>query len=122
MTQEQIKHLEFIQAVITRMNTNSFQIKGWRITIIAALLALYAGKDKNTAFIFVAISPTILFWFLDAYYLQKERKFRKVYTAALKNEIETLLQCLLTTIMSVFAKHCGLKRLLGCMEVQLLCC
>jgi hypothetical protein len=26
---EEVKHLEFIQGVITRMNTNSFQMKGW---------------------------------------------------------------------------------------------
>jgi hypothetical protein len=38
-----IKHLEFIQGVITRMNANSFQIKGWSVTITAALLALYAS-------------------------------------------------------------------------------
>mgnify|MGYP000871954660 CR=1 FL=1 len=31
MTDEQIKHLEFIQDVVTRMNSNSFQIKGWCI-------------------------------------------------------------------------------------------
>ena len=79
MTDEQLKHLEFIQAIITRMNSNSFQIKGWMITIVSALLALYASSKDNTAYIFIAIIPTILFWFLDAYYLQQERKFRGVY-------------------------------------------
>lgn len=79
MTPDQIKHLEFIQAVITRMNANSFQIKGWMITIVSALLALYASSEANTTYIFVAIMPTVLFWFMDAYYLQQERKFRAVY-------------------------------------------
>ena len=32
MTEEQIKHLEFIQGIINRMNSNSFAIKGWAIT------------------------------------------------------------------------------------------
>ena len=27
------KHLEFIQQVITRMNANSFLIKGWAVTL-----------------------------------------------------------------------------------------
>lgn len=73
-----IKHLEFIQSTITRMNTNSFQIKGWTITIVSALLALYASSEKKL-YILIAIIPTIVFWFLDAYYLQQERRFRGVY-------------------------------------------
>ena len=78
MKPEKMKHLEFIQSIITRMNTNSFQIKGWAITIVSALLALYANST-NGAYIFIGIAPTILFWFLDAYYLQQERKFRGLY-------------------------------------------
>ena len=89
MTPDQIKHLEFIQAVITRMNANSFQLKGWAITIVAALLALYANS-MNVIYIFVAIIPVILFWGLDAYYLQQERKFRGIYNnvTGLKNDVE----------------------------------
>lgn len=84
MSESQIKHLEFIQSNISRMNQNSFQIKGWAITIVSALLAIYAGSIKekgngNVVFIFVAIAPTILFWLLDSYYLQQERKFCGVY-------------------------------------------
>lgn len=76
--QDKTKHLEFVQSVITRMNTNSFQLKGWMITIVSALLALCASSS-NCNFIFVAIVPTLVFWFLDAYYLQQERKFRGLY-------------------------------------------
>jgi len=76
---KQIKHLEFIQSVVTRMNANSFQLKGWAITIFAALLAIYAGSGENKMFLAVAIIPSLLFWFLDAYYLQQERKFRGIY-------------------------------------------
>ena len=76
--ENKIKHLEFIQTVITRMNQNSFQIKGWMITIVSALLALYASSGKQI-YILVAIVPTVIFWFLDTYYLQQERKFRGVY-------------------------------------------
>lgn len=84
MKDESIKHLEFIQSNISRMGQNSFRVKGWSITIVAALLALYAASmggnsAGNTWFIFVAILPTIIFWFLDSYYLQQERKFRGIY-------------------------------------------
>lgn len=73
-----IKHLEFIQSTIARMNQNSFLIKGWMITIVSALLALYADS-KKIAYIRIAIIPVIVFWFLDAYYLQQERRFRGIY-------------------------------------------
>jgi len=78
LSPEMIKHLEFIQDVITRMNTTSFQIKGWTITIASAILALYAST-KNHNFVLVAILPVLIFWFLDAYYLTQERKFRGLY-------------------------------------------
>ncbi len=78
MSPEKIKHLEFIQNVITRMNTNSFQIKGWSIVIASALLAIYAST-KNNYFFLAAVFPTIIYWFLDAYYLNQERKFRGLY-------------------------------------------
>lgn len=78
MEQVKVKHLEFIQAIITRMNTNSFQIKGWCITISSALLALYASS-KNELYILIAIAPTFVFWLLDSYYLMQERKFRGLY-------------------------------------------
>ena len=84
MDNETIKHLEFIQSIIDRLGRNSFMIKGWMITIVAASIALYAGSISddsfgNTAFILVGILPTLLFWFLDSYYLQQERKFRGIY-------------------------------------------
>lgn len=78
MKQEKIKHLEFIQNVITRMNQNSFMIKGWTVTIISALLAIYASRNEKL-FILIAIFPTFIFMLLDSYYLWQERKFRKLY-------------------------------------------
>jgi len=84
MSEEKLKHLEFIQSCISRMGQNSFQMKGWALTVVAALSALFAasiaeGSNGNYWFVFVAIPPTIIFWFLDSYYLQQERKFRGVY-------------------------------------------
>lgn len=84
-TDAKIKHLEFIQSNIARMNQCSFQMKGWMITVVSALLALFAASideetgTGNTVFIFIAIAPTVIFWFLDSFYLQQERKFRGIY-------------------------------------------
>ncbi len=76
--EEKTKHLEFVQNVITRLNANSFQIKGWMITIVTALLALYASST-NVVYVFIAILPIIVFWILDAYYLKQEISYRKLY-------------------------------------------
>jgi len=89
MNNDKIKHLEFIQNIINRMNTNSFQIKRMTVTIVAALLAVYASTS-SVLFLYVPIIPTLLLWFLDSYYLQQERKFRGVYNdvTGLKKIIE----------------------------------
>ena len=78
MSPEQLKHMDFIQAIITRMNANSFQIKGWAVTITSALMAIYASS-KNCGFLVAAMFPAVAFWLLDASYLQRERKFRGLY-------------------------------------------
>lgn len=73
-----LKHLEFIQDVITRMGRNSFALKGWAVTIIAALFAL-SFKDPNSLIIWIGIIPIVSFWYLDAFYLQQERLYRSLY-------------------------------------------
>jgi hypothetical protein len=60
------------------MNTNSFQIKGWTVALVSALLAIFASTN-NHYFALVGIGPVLLFWCLDAYYLTQERKFRGLY-------------------------------------------
>ena len=84
METETIKHLEFIQANISRMSKCSFTIKGWAVTLITAMLAIYVtsvGEDGkgNSAYIFVGIVPTIIFWLMDSYYLLQEGKFIRIY-------------------------------------------
>lgn len=73
-----LKHLEFIQAVISRMATNSFLFKGWAITI-AAGLAAFAAVESRTALLILALATTIMFWGLDGYYLWLERCFIKLH-------------------------------------------
>ncbi len=72
------KHLEFIQGAINRMAGNLFFLRGWTITLIAALFAFFA-KETNTDFIFVVYFPVIIFWILDGYFLSQERLFRALY-------------------------------------------
>ncbi|MCC6542867.1 MAG: hypothetical protein IT225_11665 [Flavobacteriales bacterium] len=81
MSEDQRKHLELLQNTITRMAVNSFLIKGWSVTLVAALFAL-AAKDSDRSFAIVSYFPCILFWCLDGYYLAQERKFRSLFEAA----------------------------------------
>ena len=73
-----LKHLEFIQAAIARMATNSFLFKGWAITI-AAGLAAFAAVESRTALLVLVLVSTALFWGLDGYYLWLERCFRNLH-------------------------------------------
>lgn len=75
-----IKHLELIQAVVTRLAQNSFAYKGWSIVLVSAIFAL-AAKEANPQYLLVALIPTMAFWGLDAYYLRQERLFRRHYDA-----------------------------------------
>ena len=90
-TEDNRKHLEFLQNTITRMNTNSFQLKGLAITLIAALFTVFA-TTKNILHIILILPLIVIFWFLDAYYLLQERKVRSIYqyVAGIKNDIKIL--------------------------------
>ena len=76
--ESKIAHLEMVQAVVTRMAGNSFLIKGWSVTLVAALFAL-AAANTNPLFVYLAYFPTFMFWALDAYCMRQERLFRKLY-------------------------------------------
>ena len=63
------------------------------VTLVSALLAL-AASQHNVLYVYIATIPVIMFWSLDAYYLQMERKVRGVYnhvagiSRGAENEIE----------------------------------
>jgi hypothetical protein len=89
MDEDKRKHLDYLQAIITRMNTNSFQLKNMAIVILTAMFAIFAATPKVFLLFFTGF-PLIVFWFLDAYYLQQERKFRAMYkdVSGLTNQFE----------------------------------
>lgn len=86
------QHLSFIQGVITRMNANSFSMKGWMVAIVSALCAVYAANSQaESAYVYIiaAIIADILFFFLDAYYLKMEKEYRNLYNRVLEHPDET---------------------------------
>jgi hypothetical protein len=72
-------HLKMIQDVVTRLAKNSFALKGWSVTIVSGLLALSTAVADRIAVMIIAIVPLLIFWILDGYYLDQERRFRILY-------------------------------------------
>jgi len=122
-----LKHLEFVQATISRFNSNSFLIKSWAITLVSALFAL-AAKDANQLYVFIVYISVPCFWFLDAYYLSLERQYRCLYTTVSQTAPEnvdfsmnasgfctgrnTWPSCLITPTMLLYALLASLPILL----------
>jgi len=89
------KELDIIQSVINRMANNSFLVKGWAMSIIAALTifskdSLIQGLVNPSGFapiftLLVMLLILVSFWWLDAFFLRQEQLFRKVYDCAVSD-------------------------------------
>lgn len=78
MNDNKFKHLEFIHNTINRMSSNSFIIKGWIITLITAIFVL-SDNEANKNFLFISMITIPTFWYINSFFLQQERKYRKLY-------------------------------------------
>ncbi len=83
---EKKEHLKMIEDIITRMASNSFQLKSWTVSLISAIL-IFADFNNEISFIWIAYIPIFVFWALDAFYLQLERKYRGLYNSVQKDLI-----------------------------------
>ena len=77
-TEARIRYLEALQKIIDRLSTISSIIKGWSVTLTAALLVL-ASKDSNKGFFLVSYLPILFFWLIDSEYLKMERQYKALY-------------------------------------------
>jgi len=80
-----LKEIDVIQDIIKRMAFNSFLIKGWAITLVVVTLLLRGAKYQ----LWIAFIPLLVFWFLDSYFLQQERLYRKLYEWVINNRLNT---------------------------------
>ncbi len=85
------KELDLIQGVVSRMAGNSFLLKGWMISIVAVILALTTDSilKPSIAIYFIILLPISVFWYLDAFFLSKERLYRELYKWVVKNRSAT---------------------------------
>lgn len=80
------KHLELIQAVITRHNSNSFIMKAWAIAICTAVLTVALTLRQPIIALF-SLVPLLAFWILDSLRLANERCFASLYSAAINGYV-----------------------------------
>lgn len=90
-TDAEIKHLEFIQGVINRMGRNSFWLKGWSVTLVAAVVFFLArlvnnGSTQSIALLMLPFCVILVFWLLDAFYLERERAFVNLYKRVVQHD------------------------------------
>lgn len=88
--ENQRKHLEFIQNIISRMAGNLFFLRGWTITLIGALLALFAKNNSPEYVFYFLIVVVLIFWILDGYFLSQERSYRDLYNYVRKLKEEEI--------------------------------
>jgi hypothetical protein len=82
------KEIDLIQGVINRMASNSFLLKGWTVTIIVGVLALTKDTivtNDVTYFALILLIPLCVFWYLDAFFLHKEKCYRELYKWVIEN-------------------------------------
>lgn len=77
------KHLDYIQAVITRMAGASTSAKGWLLPVVTAAYG-YALTKHSESVALLGMGAVTLFMFLDANYLRQEKAFRRLYETVAK--------------------------------------
>jgi hypothetical protein len=130
INQAQIAHLQIIQGVITRMAGNSFTLKTLAVTLTAGLIALMAAiQQPSPLYPLAAFLPVIVFWWLDARYLQLERLYRVLYehvrlnrlsepfsmgTEGYRNQVATILDLMTSwSVVSIYATLLGVLVIVG---------
>lgn len=84
--ESELKHIEMIESIVERMGQNSFALKGWTMTLIVAICAFSAAGSERR-FALIAVTPIVVFWFLDSFYLQRERKYRELYNRVIMHDV-----------------------------------
>ena len=74
------KHLDFIQAIVTRMSAASANSKSWLLPVVTATYG-YAITENSAGIATLGICASLLFMYLDANYLRQERQFREIYNS-----------------------------------------
>lgn len=83
------KHLEFVQAVVTRMAGVSTSVKGWAVTVAAGAFGVAVVRGSWFVFL-LGVGALVTFGILDGLYLHTEKKYRDLHEAIVQNAVEPL--------------------------------
>lgn len=72
------KHLDYIQAVVTRQSAASSSAKSWLLPIVTATFG-FALTEQSWPLAAIGLFSILLFAYLDANYLRSEKRFRSLY-------------------------------------------
>lgn len=78
------KHLDYIQAVVTRQSAASSAAKGWLLPIVTATFG-FALTQHSWPLAALGMVAVVLFAYLDANYLRSEKKFRRLYNTVARS-------------------------------------
>lgn len=78
------KHLDYIQAVVTRQSAASAAAKGWLLPIVTATFG-FALTQHSWALAALGMVAVLLFAYLDANYLKSEKQFRRLYNTVARS-------------------------------------
>lgn len=83
-SEDRRKHLDYIQAVVTRQSASSSSAKGWLLPIVTATFG-FALTQHSWALAALGMVAVLLFAYLDANYLKSEKEFRRLYNTVARS-------------------------------------
>ena len=83
------KEMDLIQNCITRMSQNSFNVKGWLIALLVAIIALLPENINVVAVCFIIVGITSVFWYLDGFFLKIETLYRWKYNWVISKRLKS---------------------------------
>lgn len=77
-----LKHLDYVQSVVSRMAHSSTQAKSWLLPVATATFG-YALTQRSETVATLGIAAILLFGYMDASYLRQEQAYRRLYNAVI---------------------------------------
>lgn len=79
------KHLDYIQAVVTRQSAASASAKSWLLPVVTAVFG-FALTEHVWPLALLGMFLTVVFAYLDASYLRSEKAYRALYNAVSRSQ------------------------------------
>lgn len=84
-SEDRRKHLDYIQAVVTRQSAASASVKGWLLPVVTALFG-FALTQHVWLLALLGMFLIAVFAYIDANYLRSEKAYRTLYKAVSRSE------------------------------------